>query len=45
MNDEKICIVTGLPVSDTQSYGKFHSRIINKLYKKYSCDIEETNHS
>lgn len=36
------CIVTGLPINDKQGYGKYHSRIIRKLFLKCGLDIEET---
>lgn len=42
MSRNNICVVTGLPINKKCGYGKFHSRVINKLYKKYNCDIEET---
>jgi hypothetical protein len=38
----EFCIVTGLPINNKQGYGRYHSRVIHKLFLKYGSDIEET---
>ena len=36
------CIITNLELNKNKKYGRFYSRVIHNLYKKYNCDIEKT---